>query len=81
MPREAVPEQDAAFITPSRSARTVATIKKRKTKKTVNFAFSSQQNKCKRETTAEYQMRFTSPLSEELSDTPSGLLTPEPREI
>lgn len=81
MPRKATPEQDVVPVTPSRPVRTVTTIKKPKRKKTVIFAFSPLQKKRKRETTAEYHMRFTSPLSEELSDAPSGLLTPEPREL
>lgn len=81
MPCEATPKQDLAFITPSRPARAVPTTKKRKSKKTVAFTFSPREKKRRRETTAEYQMRFTSPLSEELSDAPSGLLTPEPREF
>lgn len=81
VPCEATPEQDLVFVTPLRPVRTMPITKKRKSKKTVIFAFSPQKKKHRRETTAEYQMRFTSPLSEELSDAPSGLLTPEPREF
>jgi hypothetical protein len=79
--REATPEQDPAFVTPLRPARTMATTKKRK--KTVTFALSPQEprKKRKRATTVKYQARFTSPLSEEFSDAPDGLLTPEPREF
>lgn len=79
MPREATPEEYVAFVTPLRPARTIYTIKKRK--KTVTFALSLPQKRCKRDTTAEYQARFTSPLSEDLSDAPDGLLTPQPREF
>jgi hypothetical protein len=78
MAREATPEQDAAFTTPLRPARSMAASKKRK--KTVTFDLSPQKKR-KRDTTSEYQARFTSPLSEDLSDAPDGLLTPEPREF
>jgi hypothetical protein len=81
IPREATPEQELTFVTPLRPVRTTLAAKKRKSRKSVAFDFSPRQEKRKRETTAEYQMRFTSPLSEELSDAPSGLLTPEPREL
>ena len=81
MPRETTPEQEAAaFVTPKRPVSTMASSKNR-LKKKVKFATpQAEKNKRhKRETTAEYQQRFTSPLSEELSDAPDGLLTPETR--
>ncbi|KAI4625623.1 hypothetical protein J4E80_002755 [Alternaria sp. BMP 0032] len=78
MLREVTPEQDVAFTTPLRPARSMGTSQKRK--KTVTFDLSPQKKR-KRDTTAEYQARFTSPLSEDLSDAPDGLLTPEPRQL
>ncbi|KAI4911153.1 hypothetical protein J4E90_007411 [Alternaria incomplexa] len=78
MPREVTSEQDVAFTTPLRPARSMGTSQKRK--KTVTFDLSTQKKR-KRDTTAEFQARFTSPLSEDLSDAPDGLLTPEPREF
>ncbi|KAH6870772.1 hypothetical protein BKA58DRAFT_183709 [Alternaria rosae] len=78
MPREAIPERDFAFATPLRLASSMGSTKKRK--KTVTFDLSPQKKR-KRDTTAEYQVRFTSPLSEDLSNAPDGLLTPERREL
>ena len=83
MPREATPDHEmAAFITPKRSASTMAN-GKNKRNKVVKFvtpeAEKKRQKRQKRQTTAEYQQRFSSPLSEELSDAPHGLLTPETR--
>lgn len=78
MPREATSERDFAFATPLRPARSMGSTKKRK--KTVTFDLSHQKKR-KRDTTAEYQVRFTSPLSEDLSDASDVLLTPEPREL
>jgi len=78
MLREVTPAQDVAFTTPLRPAKSMVTSQKRK--KTVPFDLSPRK-KLKQDTTAEYQARFTSPLSEDRSDAPDGLLTPEPRKL
>jgi len=79
MPREVTPEHEtAAFVTPKRSVSIMAE-GKNKGKKVVKFRAPEVEKRQTRQTTAEYQQRFSSPLSEELSDAPHGLLTPETR--
>ncbi|KAE8846240.1 hypothetical protein PTNB73_02222 [Pyrenophora teres f. teres] len=79
MARETTPEQEeAAPVTPKNQTRFMAS-NKTKRRKNVKFVTPEVEKTQKRETTAEYQKRFTSPLSEELSDAPDGLLTPETR--
>ncbi|EDU48985.1 hypothetical protein PtrSN002B_009497 [Pyrenophora tritici-repentis] len=80
MPCEATPEQEvAAPVTPENQTSVMASGKIKNRKKVKSGKPEVRKKRQKRETTAEYQKRFTSPLSEELSDAPDGLLPIETR--